>query len=492
MATATTPIELDDGVAPSARARGILLGRAPARRLGLRARVTIAFGLGALLLSAVLAGTTYALTRTNLIDQRERAVLRQAYFNAAYVQGQLPLGEEDPNGNVLLGSLPNVAGSYPSIYQDGVPFPLQVQFGEDAIPQALRRAVLTDGDEAVMRYDLRGAPFLAIGLPLPAVEGVQAAYFEVVDLSGTEATLRALGFSLLAASAVTTAAGAALGWWASKRALRPLADVSRAAESLAGGRLDTRLETTLDPDLGTLASSFNDMAQALQDRIERDARFASDVSHELRSPLMTMAAAVDVLETQKDRLDERSMQAVDLVTAEIGRFRQLVEDLLEISRYDAGAVRLDRDELRLAEFVLQAVGASGHQDVPIELDAELAGVVVQADKRRLARVVANLLDNAAKYGGGATAVSLRRVDDTVQISVEDQGQGVPVEDRQVIFDRFSRGGGAGRRGAGEGVGLGLALVAEHVGLHGGRVWVDDRIDGRDGARFVVELPVEDE
>ena len=97
------------------------------------------------------------------------------------------------------------------------------------------------------------------------------------------------------------------------------------------------------------------------------------------------------------------------MTAEIGRFRQLVEDLLEISRYDAGAVRLDRDEIRLAEFVLQAVGASGHHDVPIELDAELAGVVVQADKRRLARVSANLLDNAAKtLAGHAVAAPGRR------------------------------------------------------------------------------------
>jgi len=140
--------------------------------------------------------------------------------------------------------------------------------------------------------------------------------------------------------------------------------------------------------------------------------------------------------------------------------------------------------------VLQAVGASGYRDVPIELDAELAGVVVPADKRRLARVIANLLDNAAKYGDGATAVSLRQVEGAVQIAVEDQGPGVPPEDRQLIFDRFARGGIAGRRGSSEGVGLGLALVAEHVRLHGGQVWVEDRIDGREGARFVVELPTE--
>jgi two-component system, OmpR family, sensor histidine kinase MtrB len=116
-------------------------------------------------------------------------------------------------------------------------------------------------------------------------------------------------------------------------------------------------------------------------------------------------------------------------------------------------------------------------------------VVVRADKRRLARVIANLLDNAAKHGDGATVVSLRKIEDAVQIAVEDSGPGVPPDERSLIFDRFARGLTAGRRGGGEGVGLGLALVAEHVRLHGGQVWVEDRADGREGARFVVELEV---
>src|SRR5204863_9462234 len=150
---------------------------------------------------------------------------------------------------------------------------------------------------------------------------------------------------------------------------------SQAAEAIAGGRLDTRLEATDDRHLGVLATSCNEMAQALQDRIERDARFASDVSHELRSPLMTLSASVDVLETRRDELSERSQAALDLLAAEVGRFSQLVEDLLEISRYDAGAVRLELDEIRLAEFVMEAVRASGNgTNVPVERDSELAAV----------------------------------------------------------------------------------------------------------------------
>jgi signal transduction histidine kinase len=233
------------------------------------------------------------------------------------------------------------------------------------------------------------------------------------------------------------------------------------------------------------------MAQALQVRIERDARFASDVSHELRSPLMTLAASIEVMENQRADLPERSRAALDLMVADVDRFQQLVEDLLEISRFDAGVARLELEEVHLAELVMQAVSHSTDADVPVELDAELAGVVVNADKRRIVRVIANLIDNATRYGEGASAVSLRQVDDEVQIAVEDHGPGVAPEDRERIFNRFNRGGSAGRRSGGQGVGLGLALVAEHVNLHGGKVWVEDRADGTPGARFVVQLPVQE-
>jgi signal transduction histidine kinase len=451
--------------------------------MGLRVRVTLAFAFGALILSAILASTTWALTRRNLLDQRETTALRQVYLNAKIVRDKLPVEPEQVLD--LLGSLQTPTGSRPILRFQGSWFALTAEFGEQSLPAALRRAV-AQGTPVRMRYTLHGRPELAVGIPLPAAG---AAYFEIVDLSELQSTLSSLGISLLGAAAVTTFAGAMLGWWASRRALRPLADVSLAAEAIAGGRLDTRLEAIDDRDLAVLARSFNDMAQALQDRIERDARFASDVSHELRSPLMTLSAAAEVLETRRDDLAERPQAALDLLVAEIGRFQQLVEDLLEISRFDAGAARLELDEVRIAELVMQAVHASAGDEVPVELDAELAGTVVEADKRRLVRVIANLLDNAKKYGGGATSVSLRRVDDGVQIAVEDAGPGVPPDERALIFDRFARGGGAGRRGSGEGVGLGLALVAEHVRLHGGRVWVEDRLDGGEGARFVVELPV---
>jgi signal transduction histidine kinase len=454
-------------------------------RLGLRARITSAFAIGALLLSALLSGTTWALTRENLVHQREDSASVIVYQNARTVQRITP----DTDPLVLLSSLSNPLGSRPILYYNREYTPLTPAYGQDALPSSLREQVLA-GQPARMRYTLRGEMQLAVGIPIPEAG---AAYFEIISLDDLESTLEALGVSLVGASLLTTLAGAALGWWASRRTLRPLGSVSTAALALAAGRLDTRLEASDDPDLQPISEAFNDMARTLQDRIERDARFASDVSHELRSPLMTLAASIEVMDNQREDLPERARAALDLMVGDVERFQQLVEDLLEISRFDAGVVHLELQEVHLAELVMQAVSHSTEADVPVELDAELAGVVVNADKRRIVRVIANLLDNAARYGSGASSVALRRVEGGVQIIVEDCGPGVPPEDRRRIFERFSRGVSAGRRGGGgDGVGLGLALVAEHVNLHGGRVWVEDRTDGQEGARFVVELPVEEE
>ena len=311
------------------------------------------------------------------------------------------------------------------------------QFGQDALPRELRDAVV-GGQPSRMRFELRGEMHLAVGDPDPVgAASPTSRSSRSSDLEDTLERARREPARRVARHHPRRRrrrlVGQPPGAAAARRACRPPPRRSPA------GRLDTRLESSDDPDLRPIAESFNDMAQALQDRIERDARFASDVSHELRSPLMTLAASIEVMENQRDELPERSRAALDLMVADIDRFQQLVEDLLEISRFDAGVVRLELEEVHLAELVMQAVSHSTDADVPVDLDAELAGVVVQADKRRLVRVIANLLDNAAKYGGGATSVSLRQVDDGVQIAVEDRGPGVPEEDRDLIFDRFSRG-----------------------------------------------------
>ncbi len=285
-----------------------------------------------------------------------------------------------------------------------------------------------------------------------------------------------------------------LGVFAARRAVRPVAEAAQAAKAIAGGHLGTRLPPTDDPDLGVLASSFNDMASALQLRIERDARFASDVSHELRSPLMTLSASVEVMEARRHELPERAQAALDLLTSDVSRFQGLVEDLLEISRFDAGAIRLHLEDLPVAQFVRQRrrrqLGAATPRS---RRPPRAERASIRGDRRRLARVIANLIDNARAYGGGEPEVTITDANPPdeplthVQIGVEDHGPGVPDEERALIFERFARGVTAGRRSGSEGAGLGLALVDEHVRMHGGRVWVEDRIDGEPGARFVIEL-----
>ncbi|MGA0894474.1 MAG: sensor histidine kinase, partial [Ilumatobacteraceae bacterium] len=239
-------------------------------------------------------------------------------------------------------------------------------------------------------------------------------------------------------------------------------------------------------------------AAALQARVERDARFASDVSHELRSPLMTLAASVEVMKSRREEMPERAQAALDLLAADVGRFQGLVEDLLEISRFDAGAIRLNLDELAVGEFVRQAVAVSSMPEVPVDVSERAERVLISGDRRRLARVVANLIDNARLHGSGdGTRVTVAEPDGEgeplghIRIAVEDCGPGVQPSERELIFERFARGGVAGRRAATEGAGLGLALVDEHVRMHGGRAWVEDRADGEPGARFVIELPAEE-
>jgi two-component system sensor histidine kinase MtrB len=464
-------------------------------RLGLRARVILAFSIGALLLSMVLSGLVLGVTRTNLVNQREANATRQVFTNAQNVRSAVT---PDSNTLTVLESLLTPEGSRPVFFQraaavDGDPgtgwTAPDPEYGQNALPPRLRSAVL-DGEPSKMRFihPTNGEKSLAVGTPIAELDG---AYFEIVSLESLDETLTSLSFTLFGASIATVLAGAAFGWYSSRRILRPLGQVGDAARALAGGALDTRIRTDVDPDLEPIISSFNGMAGTLEARIEKDAQFASDVSHELRSPLMTLQASIEVLENNRADLSERAQSALDLLSGDLDRFRELVEDLLEISRFDAGVMHLDLDEVLLSEFVRYAVRDAGYSvpvllDANVEADEEFGDLVTALDKRRIARVVANLLGNADKYGDGPTRVVLSADDDTVRIMVDDAGGGVPVEDRERIFERFNRAGAANRRGTGTGVGLGLALVAEHVRLHGGEVSVDDAPGG--GARFIVSLP----
>jgi two-component system, OmpR family, sensor histidine kinase MtrB len=446
----------------------------------MRSRVTVLFSLAGLLLATALAVLTYSLARTQLSRQRDDVALQQAFFNASLVRDLLR-GGLTPANEVMRQVRPDSggAGLYHFNSDDRWFYTPNAQLNFTHLPRSLVDDVL-DGDTGRQRFIFNGQPYLAVGVDIAEFD-VQ--YFEVFPLAPLTRSLRVVGGSLVLGSAAAAVLAAAVGWSASRRLLRPVSRVADAASELASGGLDTRLEPERDPDLDRLVSSFNDMADAVQDRIEREARFASDVSHELRSPITALSAAVEVLDGRREELPDRSQQALDVVVNQVHRFDQMVLDLLELSRLDAGVDESHQEPVVPADAVRRIATRYGYGDVPYDA-CRRSEVTVLLDKRRLERIVVNLLDNAQNHAGGPARIALEDGNrSALRLVVEDSGPGVPPSERDHIFERFFRGTEA-RRGVG--TGLGLALVSEHATAMGGRAWVEDRRGG--GARFVVSLP----
>jgi signal transduction histidine kinase len=455
-----------------------------ARGRGLRVRVVALFAVGGLLLSSAFALGTYSFAKRYLVAQRERTAQRQAFLNARALRGVLGAGTVTVVD--ALAALEVPSSSNVVLERSNTWYGTSVALGRDDVPRDLRRLV-ADGVAAHQRITTADGPAIVVGLRIPSID---ADYFEIVVLSELESTLAVIRNSLLGAAALTTVAAALLGVWAARRVLSPLRDVSTTASAIAEGDLSQRLEPRGDPDLDPLVVSFNRMVDALQVRMERDRRFASDVSHELRSPLTTLRASAEVVHDRADELPDRMREPVELLNDEVHRFERLVSELLELARAEAEADAVDLEPVNLGELVLHVSGLTRDGDFVVEIDPWLAAHPVLTDKRRVNRVLTNLLDNARQHGGGVRSVTVGRDDGVARITVDDLGGGVPRPEREQVFERFYRGAAAGRREATSGTGLGLALVAEHVRVLRGRVWVDDAVPGP-GARFVVELPVVD-
>ncbi|SES36426.1 Signal transduction histidine kinase [Lentzea xinjiangensis] len=434
-------------------------------RLTLRWRVALAFGSGLLLVTSVLAFATWNLASGYLLRQREACAKRQAEVNVRLVEQSL----SSPGlGELLTGLTTGPDSSILVLSPDGL-----VSAGRGVEPAQLP-AALVEHPPTSERITVNGLPVLAVARPVAG----GSVYVELFGLRQLNRTSTFIGAVLIAGTIGSALLGAALGSWASKRALRPLSELNSAADRIAGGDLRARLPDQDDPDLAALAAKFNSTAAALEQRALRDARFASDVSHELRSPLTTMVNASALLRRRREHLPGTAGTALELLTSEVDRFARMVVDLLEISR--SGQVDDPPPEEIALDALVRNVIAT-RTAVPLDLEP----VVVLGDRRRLDRVLTNLLDNAERHAGGAVLVSVRRCGPVVRLAVEDRGPGVPEPLREEIFERFSRGVMAGSRGDDTGSGLGLALVREHVHRLGGRVWVEDRSPR--GARFVVEM-----
>ncbi|MGY1708733.1 sensor histidine kinase [Geodermatophilus sp. SYSU D00758] len=454
----------------------------PAWRHTLRGRATLTITAVTVALSAVLAVGVWLAVSHYLLVGRERTTLAQTVANAAQVERALPAPGLSPEQ--LLSQLPRETGSTSLLARDGRWLTTSLRVGRNDLPAALLETV-TGGAPARQRFELSGGTAMAVGVP---VEGGDAAYFEVFPLEELDRTYTVLAAVLAGAVLATVPVSLLVGSWATRPALRPLDRVSAATAAVAAGDLSARIDPRGDPALEPIAASFNATVAALEERVRRDARFAADVSHELRTPLTTMLGALALVEAAADDLPEDGREALGMLREEVDRFCRLVADLLEISRADAGGGADALEDVRLAALVREAL-ARRPRPVPLDLGEGAGSAVVRADKRRLERVLGNLLDNADQHAGGVTCVRVEADPPRARLLVDDAGPGIPEEDRTRVFERFARGRGGDRVPSG-GAGLGLSLVTRHVRALGGEVHVTGSPDG--GARFVVTLPLAEE
>lgn len=436
------------------------------------------FAVIALALSLLLGLVTFFAVKTVLIAQFEESALDQTIADGRVVSATGAASESQ-----ILAALRPPVRSRPFLLRDGEWFSASIQLRNDDLPQELVDMVVA-GTPARQRFTALGTRLLAVGVP---IEAGSTAYFEVFSLESLDATLSTLRATLLIAGAGATVAAALLGAWAARRALRPLRRVERVAEEIAAGSLSSRLDESIDPDLARLAAAFNRMADSVADRIAREAQFASDVSHELRSPLTTVMASVAVLDRRRSELSSEGREALDLLEADVIRLQRMVTDLLELARLDAGEEAAHMEELGAGEAVRRVV-ARVRPGTDVTVTPGALGVWIRVDLRRLDRILGNYLDNADTHGGGATGVTVDATGEGVIVAVDDEGPGVPEPDLGRVFGRFARGASTShQRASGHGSGLGLALAVEHAHSMDGAVWLERRPGG--GTRAVLRLPL---
>jgi signal transduction histidine kinase len=457
------------------------------QKLGLKQRMVLFFGLAAMAAALALSVVTYASTRSYLLGQRSEVAQRQAFNNAQLMRNII----ETDSANIadLVTQIRTEQGGYAVVQLDERPGRMSLfyaqeplRFTQSNLPPELVELTLRDITSR-QRFQFENRPYEAIGVAVPSI-GLH--YFEAFPVSDVENTLRTIQITLLIGVILITLAAGVLGLSMSKTVLQPLTRVALAANQIATGGLDTRLMQEDDSDLDRLVVSFNEMADAVQQRIEREQRFASDVSHELRSPVTALSAAADVLASRKSEFSERNQQAIDIMQKQIERFDRTVLDLLELSRLDAQVVDHETEDVALNDLISRIMHRYGFGEIPFISSVQTSDGETRADdetrldRRRIERILVNLLENARDHANGATRVTLSSNGNTFTLAVHDAGPGVLVTERNQVFDRFARGT-ASRNSKGSG--LGLAIVREHARALHGSAHVEESSEG--GSSFVI-------
>ena len=375
-----------------------------------------------------------------------------------------------------------------------------------SIPVALKSRVVGDGGNPKIHWtytdlSIRGemdVPAVAIGttVAMPAGGNRYALYY-LFSMEEQERTLNQIASAMIYAGAALTMLVAGVAWIVTRQVVTPVRLARRIAERLAAGRLEERMHVRGEDDIARLGVSFNQMASSLQSQIRKleelsrvQHRFVSDVSHELRTPLTTVRMAADVLHDARPTFDPATARSAELLQAELDRFEALLSDLLEISRFDAGAARLEVEPVDLAEVADHVVdfyrGFAQRHGVDLSVRAPTRPVEVEVDVRRIERIVRNLVANAIHYSQSDTVeLIVAGSDSSVALAVRDYGVGLRPGEAQLVFNRFWRADPSRVRTSG-GTGLGLAIALEDATLHGG--WLQAWGEPDHGAQFRLTLP----
>lgn len=377
------------------------------------------------------------------------------------------------------------------------------QTDEPVIPPALRAEVRKGkGSIAVQYYpvQVQGQAKPVVGLIVGEPVNTNAGTFELYylfPLAAEQATIRLVQRTVLLAAISLILLVAAITFLVTRQVVRPVRVAAQTSRRLADGDLSQRLQVSGEDEIAQLGESFNNMATSLQSQIQRleelsrlQQRFTSDVSHELRTPLTTVRMAAELLYNHRETFAPELARSAELLTNELDRFENLLADLLEISRYDAGAARLEADEADLVGVVERAVRASEvlaqRQGVALNVQLDASTAVAEMDARRIERVLRNLIGNALDHAEGRPVeIRLAADDQAVAVTVRDHGIGLRPGEAGLVFNRFWRGDPSRSRLTG-GTGLGLAISLEDARLHGG--WLQAWGERGRGAVFRLTLP----
>jgi len=374
--------------------------------------------------------------------------------------------------------------------------------GLSAVTPELRQAVAENPTRQQTQIALvpvgdRSVPAVMVGSSVDVPRAGRYDLYFVYPMEQEQATMALIARAFTLAVAILTILLGAIAWVVTRQVVSPVRRAAGVAERLASGQLNERMPVRGADDLALLAQSFNAMADSLQSKIGEleglslvQQRFVSDVSHELRTPLTTIRMAVDLIHEARDDFDPAVGRSAELLHGELDRFEELLTDLLEISRFDAGAAVLDLEPVDLRVTAAKVVEANAtlarHRGSVVELVTEGSAAEADIDERRVERILRNLLVNAIEHGEGRpVTVRVASSDSAVAVLVEDRGVGLRPGESSVVFNRFWRADPARARTSG-GTGLGLAISLEDARLHDG--WLQAWGQPGVGSRFRLTLP----